>query len=185
MSLLRHAGTPSRKNRCSAVARIGTSALQSSWHSQEMIEAYTKQHKTKEAIFHGELACKYGPKYANLNNLGYLFMVSDNLEKAKEFLEESIKKSKEPIEEALRLYNLGIVEAKGNKPQNVLDRFNITIDKAQGAQKRERMCSCLILPKIVNRKLEFEEVVDPDLLETAQAAASTMGEFLNIQQGSS
>ncbi|MBA7587684.1 hypothetical protein ES708_29716 [subsurface metagenome] len=157
----------------------------SDWHSNKMIQAYTKHHKTKEAIFHGELACKYDPEHSSLNSLGYLFMVSDNLKKAKQFLEKSIKESKKPMAKALSVYNLGIVEAKENKSKSALDRFELTIDKTQCFEKGERMCLCLIQPKIVNRKLEFEEVMEPDLLETAQSAASTMGEFLSIQQGRS
>lgn len=151
------------------------------WHSNQMFQAYLKQHNTEEAIFHGELACEYYPSFSNLNNLGYLFMVSGNLEKAKELLQRSIEESKEPMDEALSTYNLGIVEAKENKSKSALDKFELAIDKARCFEKRKRMYACLIQPKIVDRELAFEQVEEVDLLETAQSAACTMRKLSDIQ----
>ncbi|MCD6493119.1 MAG: hypothetical protein J7K36_04885 [Archaeoglobaceae archaeon] len=151
----------------------------STWHSIKMVNVYLKQHDIKKAILHGELAYRYHPQPHLLNNLSYLFMVSDNLTKARELLEKAIKDYKQPKDQALPIYNLGIVEAKEGKFESALDKFRLTISKIETAEKTERMCACLILPKIADKALVFEEVMEPDLLETAQSAITVLSQLLS------
>lgn len=153
----------------------------SSWHCFGMFEAYLKQHDVEEAIFHGELTYKHNPRPQNSNNFGYLLMVSGNLAKARELLEKAVSDYEQPIDQALPIYNLGVVEAKEGDLSKALEKFELTMDKIKTAEKRERMCACLILPKIAEEKLIFEEVIEPDLVETAQSAATAVSKFLNTE----
>jgi len=55
------------------------------------------------------------------------------------------------------------------------------IKKIETIKKGERICLCLILPKIVNKELVFEEVKESDLFKTAQSAAVAVKELLNMK----
>jgi len=146
----------------------------SAWHSFKMVNVYLKQHNVKKAIFHGELAYRYHPQPHILNNLGYLLIVSDNLNKARELLKKAIKDCEQPKDQALPIYNLGIVEAKVGNLESALKKFKLTISKIETAERTERICACLILPKITDKGIMFEEVVESDLLEIAQLAINNI-----------
>jgi len=94
-------------------------------HDHGMREAYIKKSNIKDALFHADLSCKYNPNPnpEDSNNLGYLYMVADDKDKARDFFEKSIAGFTDNlIFLALANYNLGILEVKENKFSNALDQ---------------------------------------------------------------
>ncbi len=161
-------------------------SLLSEQHYNKMISAYIRRHDIEESFFHGELAYRYDPKPIIISNLGYLHLVSDNLQKARELLERAMKdyeKSEDSTlpDSALPNYNLGVVEAREGNLEGALARFKLAIEQIEAAEKEDRACACLVLPKIAGgeKKLEFQELSGPDLLETARSAASAVEELLS------
>ena len=154
-------------------------------HHLEMVRVYIERHDTEEASFHGELAYRYNARPELLNNLGYLCLASDDLQRARELLEKAMEGYEDSEDSplpgaALSNYNLGVVEAKQGNLEDALAKFKLAIEQVEDAGKKERRCSCLVLPKIAEEgeRLKFEELIDPDLLETAQSAASAVEELL-------
>ena len=154
-------------------------------HHVKMVEVYIERHDTEEASFHGELAYRYDARPELMNNLGYLCLASDDLQRARELLEKAVEDFEESEDSPLRAsalpnYNLGVVEAKEGNLEDALAKFKLAIEQMEDVGKKERRCSCLVLPKIAEEgeRLRFEEVIDPDLLETAQSAASAVEELL-------
>ena len=150
-------------------------------HQFEMIGAYLERGDIEEALFHVELAYRYSPTPQKANNLGYLFLVSDSLQKARELLEKAAKGYERPEDSALPNYDLGVVEAKEGNLEPALTKFKLAIEQTKASEKKEMRCLCLVLPKIAaeEKKLEFQEVREPDLIETAQSAASAIEELLS------
>jgi tetratricopeptide (TPR) repeat protein len=135
-----------------------------------MLEAYVERKDFEEAIFHGELANRYGTSPHGANNLGYLHLVSGNLVRARELLEVAVKSYQEPEDTALPKYNLGVVDAKRYDYYNAAENFKLAIELITSVEKAKRICACLVVPKLIDGNLEFQEVSDPDLLETATLA---------------
>lgn len=152
------------------------------FHSFKMIEEYTEKSNTEAALFHATLSNRYN---SNLepdmsNNLGYLFMSVGDWDKARCFLKKAMKDNKEPFELALINYNLGILEAKCGNFDEALAKINFCIDGLRDVSKKERECACLLVPRIENGELKYEEVrKQPDLLEIAVGAKKNLEKFLN------
>ena len=147
-------------------------------HMSRMGEAYLEDDSIEEAIFHGELACNYDIEPSGSNNLGYLYMVSDNLRRARELLEEAIKGHKDPKDQALPNYNLGIIEAKEHRLERALERFSVAVKQIETGDDKGRIVACLVSPKNIDGELVFKEVKNPDLLKTAQDAITVVNELL-------
>jgi len=148
-------------------------------HSGRMITEYVENRDVDEALFHGELMYRYGVQPEFANNLGYLFSASGDIERARELLKVATEEDPEKPN-PLPLYNLAVVEAKDGNLKRALEIFKLAIQQSEALEQYERGCSCLFLPKISDTgdALEFEEIWNPDLLETAQAAASVVEKLL-------
>lgn len=122
---------------------------------------------------------RYGVQPAFANNLGYLFSASGDIERARELLQVATQGDPEEPK-ALPLYNLAVVEAKEGDLERALETFKLAIQQSETLEQYERGCSCLFLPKISDTgdALEFGEIWNPDLLKTAQSAASVVEELL-------
>jgi hypothetical protein len=155
-------------------------------HLEAMVQAYTVQHDTERALLHGELAYRYNPDPQEpmlANNLGYLFLVSGNLLRSSKLLEKALGGFAESDQKALPNYNLGVLRAKEGNVEAALAKFRLAVKQIQATSQEAKKCACLLLPKVMGEeeKLGFEEVIEPDLLETAQAAAATMERFLHTE----
>ena len=152
------------------------------FHSFKMLEEYVDNSNAEEALFHATLSYRYnsnlGPDTSN--NLGYLFMIVGDWEKARYLLKKATNDNKEPFELCLSNYNLGILEAKCGNFKEALAKINFCIDELRDVNKEERECGCLLIPRIENGKLKYEEVrKKPDLLEIAVGAKNNLEKFLN------
>jgi len=133
------------------------------------------------AIFNGQLAHRYDPEqWRHANNLGYLMLALDNLEEAQRLLESAELLCTAPMEKALPTYNLGVIHAKRGDMQLALDQFRIVIDQLADADRKQRQMTRLIVPVATAEggAADFEELENPDLLETAQKAAAAMERLL-------
>jgi len=149
-------------------------------HYLKMIEAYLKQGDIEEAVFHGEFAYRYEPEPARANNLGYLWLVSDDLQRARVLLEEAARNYEESEDRALPNYNLGVVDAKEGKLERALTQFKLVMEQIEHADTGARRCLCLVLPYVDEEdQLAFRELQLPDLLETARSAASAVQQLLS------
>jgi len=60
-----------------------------------------------------------------------------------------------------------------------LDKIKLCIEKTKDLKKGDRICSCLLVPQVINNRLEIKEVMeDVDLLKVARKALKTL-EFLS------
>ena len=152
-------------------------------HAQRMHDAYVEARDVEKARFHAQLAYRYDADPSDpgaANNLGYLFMVTDDLPRARKLLEKAATSREEGRSPGLAVYNLGIVEAKEGNLQGALAQFRAAIDEIGTVQKRARQMDCLVVPRIAEdeARLEFVELFQPDLLDTAQSAVLAVEELL-------
>jgi hypothetical protein len=149
-------------------------------HSIKMVEEYIEKATIKEVLFHANLAYRYNPnpEPSDSNNLEYLFMVVEDLDKCRGLFEKAANNYKEPYKSALPNYNLGVLEAKCGNINNALEKIGLCIRQLEGVSKKEE-CACLIIPKIINGELKYEEIRESDLLEVANEAESILESFKN------
>ena len=146
-----------------------------------MVDYYFDKKDLETAIFHGEMAIQYFKKPDLANNLGYLYLVKGNLSKAGDLFEVAIEAYDTPKEMSLPQYNLGIVELKKGNLKKSLDKFILARDLISECEKKDRKMGCLIIPKSSEneKKIEYQEIQDPDLLLSAQTAISVINEFFH------
>jgi tetratricopeptide (TPR) repeat protein len=165
-------------------------------HMEEMYEFYTEIKDVDRAKYHGELAYKFAPEPDDIqsaNNLGYLFMSVGDFEKAKSLFETAQKRGDKvpddlPIyfpEElidsmggivALSSYNLGIVHAMQGNLEKALEYLVISFKESE--KHKERECACLFVPNILENKLEFSEILNPNLFDTVNSSLETIRGYL-------
>lgn len=146
-------------------------------HAWRMDIEYVMEVNINEALLHANLSYRYNPtpeEYSISNNLGYVFMAVGDLDKAGDLLERAVDICDGPEECALPNYNLGVLEAKKGDFPSALAKIELSIEQAKNVEKQEREVACLFALRIVNAKLEFEEVKDPDILEVACEAENTL-----------
>lgn len=151
-------------------------------HALRMTAEYTTEANVNEALFHANLSYRYNPapeEHVMSNNLGYLFMAVGDLDRARELLERAVDICDGPEECALSNYNLGVLEAKRGDFPSAFAKIQLSIEQAKKLEEQKREMACLFVPRIVNAKLEFEEVKHPDILEVAREAKNTLESLLN------
>lgn len=141
-------------------------------HDDEVRECYLENHDIDLAWRHGELSFKLDPQ-RSANNFGYLCLVSDRLERARELFEYAFECSSTSYAQALALYNLGVTSAKQGELRESLAYFHRAADLSEPLERDDRSCACLIVPVLeAPRALVFEEQLQPDLLYAAHMAVS-------------
>jgi len=148
-------------------------------HANQMAVEYIENYNVERALLHANLACRYYQDIEGFgcNNIGYLFMAQGDLDKAKTLLERAVFCYEGSP--GLPNYNLGILEAKAGNLNNALEKINLCIKQSDVLPKAMRICGCLIVPKIVDKKLNFNEIRDADLLEVAIEAKNNIESLLN------
>jgi hypothetical protein len=118
-------------------------------------------------------------------------MATGNIEKAILLFESSSKQEANPPDylaflgdaldnyfeglDSLVNYNLGIAYAMKQDIERASEYLSVSIEQATGQE--EHKCACLFVPSVIDKKLEFTEVLDPNLLETAKSSLQTLREF--------
>lgn len=158
-------------------------------HAYSMYECYTGLQDLDGAKYHGELALLFEPapeSAQSANNLGYLFMSIGETEKAKSLFETAEKQIKIlpdglsltlPIDisdffsgmDALVHYNLGIVWAMQHDFEKAVSFMKTSIEESR--KMKGYKCACLFVPDVVGNQIKFQEVIEPNLLETATSSA--------------
>jgi hypothetical protein len=152
------------------------------YHIEKMYELYTQEQNIQESLFHGKRAFQYmqRPEPMEANNLGYLFMIFNETEIASQLFNLAIKSEENEIPIlALASYNSGINLAKENKLDLAIKNIQSSIEYAKKIEETDLICACLIIPKSIEEKIEFEEVRSPNLLETAQTALDVLNIFVS------
>ena len=81
---------------------------------------------------------------------------------------------------ALAIYNQGILNAKLKNFKDSRENIESCIETANKLTKKENLCSCLIIPKIFNNKIVFEEDRNnPNLSIIAMKALKNIDLFIN------
>jgi hypothetical protein len=153
----------------------------SSFHEFEMIREYVDKRNPTEALFHGRLSYRYNkdPDPSTSNNLGYLFMSSEEFDKARQLLERAIKKNKSKPETALPIYNLGILDAKTGRMTESLGKIRECIEILVGGEKEKEFVACLFVAKEIGENLIYEEVIGRiNILEVALQSQETIEKYL-------
>jgi len=149
-------------------------------HYNIMGNAYIKSQDLNEAIFNGELAYRLAPKFNTANNLGYIYLVSENPDKAKEYLEKALDAANELGDLALANYNIGIAETKRKNFAEALVKFQVALEQAR-SPGAEYTIVCLIIPKSGDKDghLKFEEVQEPEFIPTIESAINTIQQIIS------
>ena len=150
-------------------------------HAQLMLECYFKRGDHRGALANAQLAHRYYPEDPTIaNSLGYLTLASNDLDRPQELFETAERLYTDSRHKALPHYNLGVLYAKRGDTRHALDHFEAVADWLGDTDVEQRTMSRLIVPRLTadGSALDFEELVDPDLLETAQKAAEAMQRLL-------
>ena len=154
-------------------------------HELKMYTKYVVEHDIAEATQHADLLYRYndapeGPSLSN--NLGYLFMAIGQLDKARSLFLRAIETCESSATLALSNYNLGILEAKRNNIPEAVSKVKASIELSENLDKQGRQVSCLFIPHVNGPKLEFEEILNPDILEVAKRTKETLESLLPTVQ---
>ncbi|MDP2857210.1 MAG: hypothetical protein Q8P50_04435 [Bacillota bacterium] len=158
-------------------------------HVDQAVECYVGKRNTKMAILHGELAVRYGSPHGFENNLGYLYMVAGDFPKARGMFEKAMRDKDagkgDPPSPGPTQYNLGILEAQEKHFPEALAQLTLAVKHAKSTSELDRKCLCLVVPKEQHDGLSFEEVMNPDLLTTSDAALSVIQSYVTQHLGES
>jgi len=152
----------------------------------EMFNEYMNRKSIKGALCNADLLYNYfenkGPGLCN--NIGYVFMNSERLDEAAQLFEMAIIDYKDEKDRALPNYNLGIVNAKRKYYKEALFKIELSIQQLIESGSKKVICSCLVVPKLINGRLLFEEVrEEPDLIVVTLEAKTSLALLLREQEG--
>jgi hypothetical protein len=143
-------------------------------HFMEMCQVYMECHDLSEARFHSGLALSYYPDFPEswANNLGYLHLVTEDLPMAENLFRKALASDDAPSEKALPHYNLGIVLAQEGDLEGSTEHLRLAAALISQKDEETRRMGCLIQAEygVEDRTLRFYEVLEPDLLLTAEAS---------------
>ncbi len=152
----------------------------------EMFNEYMDRKSIEGALCYADLLFNYfenkGPELCN--NIGYVFMLSERLDEAAQLFERAIINYKDEKDRALPNYNLGIVNAKRKNYKEALFKIELSIQRLIESGSKKAICSCLVVPKLINGRLLFEEVrEEPDLMVVTVEAKTSLDLLLRQQEG--
>lgn len=147
-------------------------------HHARMVDAHLEDGDHEEALFHAELAYRYVRTPPVANNVGYIYLVNDDLVKARECFNYSLDDDSDDDHfTALCKYNLGVLEAKEGNFKAALEALEIAASKADSSTN----ALCLVIPKLDEEsgRLDFKEERNPLV---SNAVASAQSAILAYQQ---
>lgn len=151
-------------------------------HTNKMFIEYVKEPRNKdEALFHAELAYFYNSDCDDYtcNNIGYLYLVAEELEKSQILLNKAITISKDDILLALANYNMGIVELKKNNLESAERLFKKAKKLANSIEEKERYVAVLLIPKVKKSGLVYEEKIYPNMLDASEKSILVIKKLKN------
>ena len=158
------------------------------FHLEKMHTAYLDNSNIEDAMFQADLSYQYNPEpdIQASNNLGYVYLSADNLDKADFFLRRAInlcqsnnrEANKQNIFPALSNYNLGVVYAERRQFESAQAEFQSCINVVQDLNTDDRLLASLWVPMANDGALIFEEQRSPDLLEVAEKAKAALESIL-------
>jgi tetratricopeptide (TPR) repeat protein len=155
-------------------------------HLHTMLDLYLLQHRVDEAVFHGNLAYRYDPRPgpSDANNLGYLYLVTGNLEQASELFEFSSKNYRDHDLRGLPYYNLGLLRLKQGRYDDASKLFLTASELANSRPKEALDVECLLVPRLTpnSKELDFEELSDPNLLDCLQIVTDVLSKLAQAAQ---
>jgi tetratricopeptide (TPR) repeat protein len=146
-------------------------------HIIKMFTEYFKRPRNKnEALFHADLAYFYNSDCDDFtcNNIGYLYLVTEELEKSQILLNKAITISKDDSLLALANYNMGIVELKKNNLELAERLFEKSKKLANSIEEKERYVDVLLIPKVKKGGLVYEEKEYPNMLDASEKSISVI-----------
>jgi len=148
-----------------------------------MVGEYMDNKNIENAIMHANFLIDYTEdlEISYKNNIGYIFLKTDNYQLSRKLLNLSIdasKESKEVIFPALAYYNLGILEVKKGNLKKAIKNLKLCEKNVRKLKVEERQVSCLLLPIFKKGNLIFEEIKIPDLLNTTIKALKNLNSLL-------
>lgn len=146
-------------------------------HTNEMFTEYIKEPRNKnEALFHANLAYFYNSNCDEYtcNNIGYLYLVAEELEKSQVLLNKAITISKDDSLLTLANYNMGILELKRNNVEQAERLFKKSEKLANSIEEKERYVEVLLIPKIKKSELIYEEKEYPNMLDASEKSISVI-----------
>ncbi len=151
-------------------------------HESEMNSQYLDASNPREALYHGERSYSLHKNQRMANNLGYLYLITEQLDKAFLTLREA-RNGEDKFLHSMAMYNLGIVEAKQGNFVQAQEYITACVADAETLAENARLCACLIIPNAVldAHELRFDEVRDPDLLEAAKEARDAINSILEVR----
>ena len=142
-------------------------------HVRKMVENYCKENQAEEAKFHAELAYKYAIDLTSseYNNLGYYFLQNGQYAIARDLLNKAADRHSELSTLSLIKYNIGVLEALEGDYQQALNEIKESLELSKELSEDDRKVFCLIVPKLINNVISFEENrVNIDLMAAANTA---------------
>lgn len=158
-------------------------------HEDQMYKLYFEDNR-EDAFFHANQWYSidaYRNYSQSSNNLGYVFMAMGDFQKADEIFKNGLKKmdsspKKERLidgnylpkyildQRILLNYNLGIVYAFQNNYSRAIKCFENAFAEIEKQEIDSYPCSCLFIAQLIDNKIEFKEIFDPDLIVTLKSS---------------
>lgn len=146
-------------------------------HTNKMFTEYIKEPRNKdEALFHADLAYFYNSDCDDYtcNNIGYLYLVAEELGKSQVLLNKAITISKDDSLLTLANYNMGILELKRNNLEQAERLFKKSEKLANSIEEKERYVEVLLIPKIKKSQLIYKEKEYPNMLDASEKSISVI-----------
>lgn len=146
-------------------------------HTNKMFIEYIKEPRNKdEALFHADLAYFYNSDCDDYtcNNIGYVYLVAEELEKSQILLNKAITISKDDSLLTLANYNMGIVELKKDNLELAERLFKKSKKLANSIEEKERYVAVLLIPKVKKSGLVYEEKKYPNMLDASEKSISVI-----------
>lgn len=129
-----------------------------------------------EAIIHFEAALILSDdddeREEYLNNIGYIYLSTNNFEKAHEYLTKAAAiELPDNKRKSIIYYNLALTNLMSNDLINSGNNINTAINLASRLKLEERKCYCLLAPNLIDSNIELHELNnEPDIYKCALVA---------------
>lgn len=148
-------------------------------HMRKLYSSYVEDKDLDEAIFNANLLDEnnFEMTTANsYNNIGYLYLITDNIKKSRKFLDKSISLANDNI--SLYLYNYAILEIKSNNLESAISYFNKCIDSISSDDIK---IDCVITFYFDNKNILYEEITgDISIEDLCLTSIKVIEEYLEL-----
>lgn len=154
-------------------------------HETKMVSSYIEENDLEKALFHAEVAIRYHYEMNAdvLNNVGYILLRANKLDKAKQFFERAIATSKSELEQALPTYNSGILEAMAGNYAVASHHFENCLSPIKSHADTRHRFARLMFPIVSRNYVTFDEQTDCDIISVARKAKLDIDTLSCANQG--